>query len=112
MTKKLNIRKPSTKKLKSKELGTNMRINKGILVGASVAALAAGGIFLLTRNGWLPGIIEKSSKPTADTSADNTDAGATNEVDAALNDEVAGNITSNPSTEKEFTDEGATGNND
>ena len=111
---KSSPKKPKSKGLTTKGLLTNTpRVNKGVLIGASVAALASGAIFALTRSGRLFGNKGGSSQSTGDASASSgASAGSADQSDASLKEEVASNITSNPSTEDNFTDEGATGNND
>lgn len=109
-------------------------------VGASLAVLAAGTLFSYRQKSWpfkgrkqqgAQGGAEAATGTTAATTASQpSDSGKTGkaggsrkaggssaksaapEVDVALDNEVASATQSGPGTEKNFTDEGATGNND
>ncbi|HEX8426607.1 hypothetical protein [Hymenobacter sp.] len=120
MTKKKNKTKKTTA-VKPNGINKLISLNKlsknqtTALVGAGVAAAAAGAYYLtkdkvdwsfLTgkKSGAKASGAGKSGNPTAP----NTEA----PVDVALNNEVAESTVHNPNNEGEFTDDGATGNAD
>ncbi|WP_400190172.1 hypothetical protein [Hymenobacter sp. B81] len=76
--------------------------SNGALLGASLALLAAGAVYGVCR-AW-PG--------SGRSKANRRNQSASPAVDVALNREVAESIQPSPGTAHDFTDEGATGNND
>lgn len=85
------------------------------LVGAGVAAAAAGAYYLTKGKvdwsfltGKKGGAKASGSSKTGNPTAPNAEA----PVDVALNQEVAESTVHNPNNEGEFTDDGATGNAD
>ncbi|TGD79868.1 hypothetical protein [Hymenobacter wooponensis] len=92
--------------------------NTNTWVGASLAVLAAGAVLSYTQKTWP---FNMSNKPAGDQSGSNNSkntsgqagqGGAQPQVDVELTNEVAEATQSSPSTEGDFTNEGATGNND
>jgi hypothetical protein len=100
-----------TKKQKTKKTTTN---SKNAWIGGAVAVLAAGAAVGLARSGWQPFKGKKGSSEGAGNASAKAVAstGGAGKVDIDLNEEVASAIESTPKSEKSFTDEGATGNND
>jgi hypothetical protein len=80
--------------------------SKGTLIGASLLALGAGLLITLTRNSWPIKAAQRAA------TGEGAQGSGTRGIDPDLNAEVASATTSNPQTEGNFTDEGATGNND
>jgi hypothetical protein len=120
MTKKKNKTKKTTSTGNNKLAGlTKLKLTKNqttALVGAGVAAAAAGAYyltkgkvdwsFLTGKQGGSKSSGGKKGSPTA------PNAEAPAPVDVALNQEVADSTMHNPNNEGEFTDDGATGNAD
>jgi hypothetical protein len=92
--------------------------NTSTWVGASVAVLAAGAVLSYTQKTWPFNMSNKQtggqqgSNESENKAGQTEKAGAAQHVDVALTNEVAEATQSSPSTENDFTDEGATGNND
>ncbi|SNC59502.1 hypothetical protein SAMN06265337_0066 [Hymenobacter gelipurpurascens] len=92
----------------------NKKNNTKTWVGASLAVLAAGTALTYSRKLWP--FAAKASQNDSGAANSNTrkggKPGAAAKVDVALTNEVAEATQSSPKTEQNFTDEGATGNND
>ncbi|OON68477.1 hypothetical protein [Hymenobacter sp. CRA2] len=106
---------PSTAKeqgYKSKGKGPST----GTIMGASLLAVGAGVLIALTRRSWpIKQAQEAATGLFKGKSQDNKDQGqgqAVKGVDPDLSAEVANATQSSPQNEGNFTDEGATGNND
>ncbi|UPL47917.1 hypothetical protein [Hymenobacter sublimis] len=95
--------------------------NLTALIGASLAALAAGVYISYTQGSWPFASQSTGESSDADASADSSSAdkqaapkaaGAAAAVDVALTNEVASYTEHNPNNAGDFTDDGATGNAD
>lgn len=115
MTKKKNKTKKTTGAGNNKLAGlTKLKLTKNqttALVGAGVAAAAAGAYYLTKgKVDWSFLTNKKGGSKAGSPTAPNAEAPAP--VDVALNQEVAESTVHNPNNEGEFTDDGATGNAD
>jgi hypothetical protein len=115
---KKNLKNPgSTKNLglgNLKNLKGLKNVNKPVLVGAAVAAVAAGAYYLTKGSGVLGAA--KKGAANADNGSSASPSNATNAatapIDVALTNEVASATKHNPNNAGDFTDDGATGNAD
>ncbi|WP_375434155.1 hypothetical protein [uncultured Hymenobacter sp.] len=92
---------------------TKLKLTKNqtnVLVGAGVAAAAAGAYYLT--KGKVDWSFLTGKKGGAKASGSPTAPNAEAPVDVALNNEVAESTVHNPNNDGEFTDDGATGNAD
>ena len=79
--------------------------NTRTIIGASLLALGAGVLFAVTRSGWSLSKVREAASGLSEGSGSQG-------TDPDLNAEVASATQSSPQNEGNFTDEGATGNND
>ncbi|SNR64030.1 MULTISPECIES: hypothetical protein [Hymenobacter] len=82
--------------------------NTTALVGAALAAVAAGAYVSYTQGSWP----FNAKKATPSPAGSSQPAGAAADVDVALTNEVASYTEHNPNNAADFTDDGATGNAD
>ena len=97
-----------------KKIKTNKKNpNTATIVGASLAAVAAGAYsyYSYSKGSWPFGGKKASTKKTEGDKVGNGKSAADN-VDVALTNEVAESTLHNPNNAGDFTDDGATGNAD
>lgn len=104
-------KKTSTSKTKKpKKVKTNKNNpNTAAIVGASLAAVAAGAYYSYSKGSWPFG--KKATQKNKGGHTGNGKSAADN-VDVALTNEVAESTLHNPNNASDFTDDGATGNAD
>lgn len=85
--------------------------NTATIVGASLAAVAAGAYYSYSKGSWPFGSKKAGQKKGSGGHTGNGKSAADN-VDVALTNEVADSTMHNPNNAGDFVDEGATGNAD